>query len=456
MQLRREVVIEAMSLSGSQPFAMLLCQFADFATDEPHPVAHYQSLIEQAGTGGLADYWAAAALNQINLAGSKVFGWKVLPATQGQYLAANPSRWQKIQGAIDAFRPEVNVNQYFGVIAVFNHDGLDTGAAFQGAGAGRGVVCGPGDTNVTFLGHETGHLFGLSHSYDTSSRKLIYWSAPGEYYDMHDIMSAANVYADTSSRFEKAGPLLAAPNLDHLGWLDPSRVWTPSHGSSFQDQVELVSLGHPEVSGTLAAKIEDLYVEFRTADGWDKAIPRPAVLIHSWQDPDAVVLASDPVNHVNDWQPGQVYGPTALHELFSRKGVKVGTTFVPIEAEFFLGGTWVAVESFNLQAKTARITITHQARPKILSGPRLFERVVPIVGGLAQEGPGWIVLPSGSMIPVPRGSPVLEVLDRLAIIATTEALPAEARRSVERTVVEELAILVERLGESDSTGNDRS
>jgi len=416
-----------MSLSGSQKFAMLLCKFADSTTVEPHPTSYYQDLIERAGTGGLADYWKAASLNHIDLGGSMVYGWKVLTSTHDQYVAAHPSRWEKILGAIAAF-PEVNVSGYTGVVAVFNRDIGDSGAA------GAGVLCGPEDTNVTFLAHETGHVFGLQHSFDTSSRMDVSWSAPGEYYDLHDIMSAMNVYMDRTSAFGMAGPLLAAPNLDRLGWLDPSRVWTPPlTGSSSQSQLDLVSLDSPGFPGYIAAKIGTLYVEFRTVDGWDKAIPRPAVLIHFLRDPNAVVLASDPVKYVNDWQPGQTYGPS------------------PIRAAIFHGGTWVHVESFNMQARTARITITHQTRP-ISMLDRIFEGAAQIVLSQAQDGGGWIVLASGRIIPVAPRSPVLEVLDKLAIAAETEALSVEARRSVERTVFADLANLLERFIEPHSSG----
>ena len=80
--------------------------------------------------------------------------------------------------------------------------------------------------NVTFLAHETGHVFGLQHSFDQSNRKDATWSAPGEYYDKHDIMSAMNTYSASNEKFGKYGPLLCTPNLDSMGWLPPSRVWS--------------------------------------------------------------------------------------------------------------------------------------------------------------------------------------------------------------------------------------
>jgi hypothetical protein len=89
--------------------------------------------------------------------------------------------------------------------------------------------------SVTFLGHETGHVFDLEHSFDQSDRKLVDWSAPGEYFDMYDVMSAMNVYLtyDRNQKFGGSGPLLCSANLDRMGWLPASRVWSPTGPNCF-------------------------------------------------------------------------------------------------------------------------------------------------------------------------------------------------------------------------------
>jgi hypothetical protein len=162
---------------------------------------------------------------------------------------------------------------------------------------------------------------------------------------MHDIMSAMNAYTDNTSPFGQAGPLLAAPNLDRMRWLD--RMWLPPFGSgSYVDHVVLTSLGHPEVPGPMVARIGPLYVEFRTKDGWDKAIPYPAVLIHTLRGATAVVLPSnrDPNRWVNDWKEGQTYGPS------------------PIYAAIYHAGTWIEIEKFDLDQYQAHLKVTHQQR----------------------------------------------------------------------------------------------
>jgi hypothetical protein len=409
-----------MRVSGSQPFAVLLCKFGDSPTTEPHPSGYYEDLVAQ-GKGGLGDYWPDASLGNIDLEGSKVFGWKVLDVKRDDFVNAHPSRREKIDGAIAAF-PASATSNVTGVIAVFNVSPGDSAAA------GNGVLCGPGDPSVTFLGHETGHVFGLEHSFDTSSRKDAPWSAPGEYFDMHDVMSAMNVYDRGGQPFSPLGPLLAAPNLDRMGWLDPTRVWTPSGtNSSSVDEFDLVSLGHREIPGYLAARIGGLYVEFRTQDGWDAAIPRAAVLIHTLRDPNAIVLSSDPANYVNDWQPGQTYGPSAL-------------------VLALRGGTQIRVDSFDLEAKKARITVGRHARPIIEEG------AVEIFGGIEADGGGWIVLPSGKIVRVPPRSPVLTLLDKLAVAGDTTMLSEAARRSVEHAVLDDVAKAARKLAKERQPG----
>ena len=376
---------------GSQKLIVLLCKFKDAVGVEPHPPSFYEDLFRR-GTGGINDYWIAASHGKINLDGTKVFGWRTLAQDRAEYVNSHVSRWDKIQGAIDAF-PEIQVVQHSGVVAIFNGDVGDGGRS------GIGVLVNLNDLNTTFLAHETGHTFGLGHSFDQSDRKLKTWSAPGEYYDDHDIMSAMHVFHHEQQRFGPSGPLLCAPLMDFLNWLDVSRVWTPPHSGSGIDTLELVSLGHPEVPGYLAARVDDsLYVEFRTNDGWDQGLPRATVLIHELSGKTVVAMTKQTASGAitgtgrwnHEWLPGETFGETSPILLDIR------------------GGTQISVDSFNLEAKKARITIRrHAQRPIAKHGD--------ILVGVAGGGDGILILPNGKILKVPPHSPLIRVM--LAVTA---------------------------------------
>ncbi len=324
-------------MRGSQKFAILLCEFKNSGNVISPPKAFFEKLFLQ-GTGGVNDYWRSASHGNIDLNGSKVLGWKKIDQTLSDFLAANPERYQKISAAKSIFSEEVSSE--YKVVAIYNENVGDGGST----GKGGGVLAGPIDWDSTWLAHEIGHVLGLNDSSDQSTRENSPGVRPGLYYDMHDIMSARNVYSFPDPQFTGSGPLLNAANMDMMGWLDPSRTWTKSNlYSTTYYQFKLVSLGHPEIPGYIAAKFGSLYIEFRTQDGWDRGIPRPCVLIHELNSihSNSVVIASDLPNYVNDWQPGQFYGSSdAFWNNF--------------------GGSRIYIDSFDLHEKTATITVRYK------------------------------------------------------------------------------------------------
>lgn len=385
-----------MALTGSQRFAVLLCRLGDTQNDNLQDPDYFREMFVNRGSRGLNDYWVEASLGNIDLDGSEVFGWTTLDQDREAYIEAHPSRWDKIQGAIDAFG--LDTTPYTGIVAIFSDELGDSSAS------GNGVLAGPRDTNLTFMAHETGHVMGLEHSFDQSDRRLASWSQPGEYYDRFDIMSAMNVWSFRSQRFGRSGPLPCAGNMDTMGWLPAARVWTArASNSSGTECVDLVSLSRPDVPGFLAARVGDVYVEFRTRDGWDAGLPYAGVLIHAMSGPNAVVLASDPDKHVLHWQPGQVYGPDDLDFRVN-------------------GGTQITIESFDQQAGRARICVNRRARRPYVVGPAR-------VGiGVAAGAGGYIILPSGRRVPVPPRSPLIAMLEEVAAGLEAEQALGEAAR----------------------------
>jgi len=365
--------------TGSQKLAVLLCKLEDTADLEPEPVNYFRDLFVTKSTGGLNDYWTDASLGGINLDTTEVFEWRTIEQNRADFLNARPDRGSKIQGAVDAF--SLDRSQFAGVVALFNVGVGDSGAA------GAGVLGAPGDYNVTFLAHETGHVFGFDHSFDQSGRKAETWSAPGEYYDKYDIMSAMNVFSHNHPRFGQRGPLLCTANLDRMGWLLSSRVWTGPINGSFSECLDLVPLGHPEMPGYLAAQVGPYYVELRTQDRWDAGIPRPCVLIHAMYGTNATVIASDRANWVNDWQAGQSFGP-------SQAAMAIG------------GGIRIEVVSIDPSNMRARICVTRQAGRNDREG-------VLFVGSIA-VGDGWVLLKDVLFRVPPKGGPLREVVDLAA------------------------------------------
>lgn len=128
------------------------------------------------------------------------------PKTRDEFDATPPARSDRIDGAVEA--AGINRDNYAGVVAIFDISVGD---------AGGGVLAGP-----------------------------------GEYFDSLDIMSAMNVSAHQDSRFNQSGPLLCTGNQDRMGWLPANRIWSPPQYQSSINEVDPVSLGHPEVPGFIS------------------------------------------------------------------------------------------------------------------------------------------------------------------------------------------------------------
>ena len=375
-----------------QPFAVLLCRFTDSAAAPPHDAAHFERLVVQVGTGGLHDYWRAASLGEVDLDGSRVFGWTTLPHTRDEFVAQHADRWGRISGAFAAF-PDVRLGDFVGVIVCFSDDVADAGAA------NNGVLANIDCWNVTFLGHETGHVMGLDHSFDESTRQAADWSAPGEYFDMSDIMSAMNVHADSGHEFSPRGPMVSVAHLDRLNWLSAGRVWQPGTTGSGVDQFDLVALSHPEVPGYLAAQVGGVHVEFRVPDGFDAGLFQPAVRIHELRGTNPVMLASQ-LAPDGDWLPGTTFGPSDA-------------------ALRILGGTEMTIESFDLQRHTARIGVRVTAPAAV---PQLVGRASY---GVTVDGGGYLVLPSGKIIKIPPRGPVMDLLANVESLVDAQAHGAQ-------------------------------
>jgi len=334
-----------MERKGPQKLAVLLCRFSDTNNNTEPPRQFFEDLFLNRNTGGLNDYWHDVSHGAINLDGSEIFGWQTLNISVADFIRTVPGRDGKVAYAVNAFG--LNIGDYAAVVGIFN-------AVIGGGGShGWAVLAQAGDLNLTFLAHETGHAFGLDHSYDRSGRVIIEdQTHPGEYYDRNDIMSAMNVDSGEDARFGRRGPILNAPNMERMGWLDPTRVWHRPSGKSGYFRVELVSLGHPEIPGYLVAKVGSLYVEFRTQDGWDDGIFMSCIEIRKMQNANSYLYLSNPSTFRTDWLPGSMFGPDDTKWEI-------------------MGGVRIFIDSFDKEHKKAHITIHYHVGHGVEEAPIL-------------------------------------------------------------------------------------
>jgi hypothetical protein len=136
------------------------------------------------------------------------------------------------------------------------------------------------DLNVSNTGHETGHGYGLGHSWLATPER--------EYGNDWDIMGSGRYTYSDGLPYSPKGPGLDAPNLDFLGLFPAELIWTNAPTNPCET-ISLLPLNKPNL-GYMAARISKLdrtyYVEYRQPTGWDRGFPRQAVLINevrNWQ-----------------------------------------------------------------------------------------------------------------------------------------------------------------------------
>jgi hypothetical protein len=208
-----------------------------------------------------------------------------------------------------------------------NPDGSSTGQSNVALSDGThqlSLVVLPNETNLTGVGHETGHGFGYDHS-----RKLSYSTT--DYKDATDVMSAYDsTYEVTNlgtsfggavlgSQANDKGPGLTAINLDAQGWIPAGRHELFNNAVPNQSTITLHALSDPNAlgaSGFLEARVpaaisiensapldangplvptnpttcsgtgyacttsQYYSIDYRQQTGWDSGFPASAVEVH--------------------------------------------------------------------------------------------------------------------------------------------------------------------------------
>jgi hypothetical protein len=292
-------------------WAVILCKFND-DNSEPFSKQYYNDLFTVNDTGSVWNmirYFKDYSHGTLDLTGTKVFGWYQLNKSVQDYnnllgaARAALIQWARAAATADG----VDLSPFFSVVACTN--------LWQDIGAvSSGVVSQGSATQIPrLLGHEMGHVYGLQHSrIDGSS---------DDYMDPWDIMSAANDYSAADAEFSLIGPGLNAANMRSRGWLDETRVWKDSSGHDVDETIILRPLDRRDLSGFLAAETpcSDYLVEFRLREGWDGAIPRPAILVHRFDDGHSYLMPGNFGN--SDLIAGDSFGdpePALPVDIFSK------------------------------------------------------------------------------------------------------------------------------------------
>jgi hypothetical protein len=401
------------------PWAIVLARYAD-KPSVPQPPDYYQDFYTRGGTGGVVDYWREVTFGNLDLTGSQVFGWLTMThsSTELTGMTFPAARSTLVQWGRDAAAAAgIDLTPFRNVLVVHN-DGVDHGAA------GNGVLIVQSDTRLCefgFICHEMGHGHGLPHS----------WSANGdvEYGDGWDIMSFATTTPLFPVSFRGASGMasvgLNARNVQALGVLEPSRLWSPA-GPDFSATITLDPLNQAQIGnhGSLVASIppgataparpdgSTWTVEFRRKSGWDQAIPEDAVVIHQVR-----------TNTLSYLQPAMWSSFTA------------GQQFVTPAPEVYVK---VAAIGGNPSTATLRIwdlpegcLRKEDSKPKVYLIHNGTKRWVTSPAVLFALGKGWgdvRVVPDGALGAVPDGPDVVQM------VASVSPRPVPLNRPVSLTV----------------------
>jgi hypothetical protein len=386
------------------PWAVILCKFSDNGS-EPFPRSFYDNLFTGAGAGtmNMVDFFADMSHGQIDLSGSKVFGWYTLSQKRADYTGGGPNPAGR-QALVDwakqsATSHGVTLADFFGVVVCMN---VPTDLF---GGGGRQAVCDNGSMQPSLLGQEMGHGYGLDHARANGSE--------ADYQDPYDIMSTANAFETPSTAYTNIGPGLNAATMASQNWIDESRVWK-SAGGDFDLTVPLRPLHRHNLPGFLAARIGPYLVEYRSRERWDNNGGFPVVLVHRFQNNHSYVMSS--ANGKQGLSVGDVFRLNRLTYVFQVDVVQIDD----------------AQETAYVRLHYASLIIRRPTND-LMAG--------------ASVGGGSFLVMDGQIVPIPATSPAMALLEQAYIHHEPEALQGPG--------VREQVSQLEQLRQTQARENDR-
>jgi hypothetical protein len=392
-------------IAESTPWAVLLFKFQDDLT-ERWPRRHYERLFTSAGTGSMnmLDYFSEMSHGRLDLSGSQVFGWFILPIDRADY-ATTPTKPGQLDrpGLLALCRKMVadqgiDLSGFPKQLISLNADETDFygyfGLAFSDA-----TSIFPG-----ILGHEMGHGYGLDHSRQEG------WDL--DYKDFWDVMSALDTAMAPHPEYQRVGPGLNAANMRGRGWLDEDRVFK-APATAFSTTIELRPLHRHDLSGHLAAQVGDFLVEYRPKQKWDAAFHHSSVFVHRlWNNRSYLMKGTDGSKPAFDLPAGGSFSGDP-HSGFTRYTVEV--------------------EEINDADQVAVIKLSHSTMPVT---PGLL---VEILAGIAPGG-GGLIFWGGKLTKIPPSPPILLVVERLvALLSSVTAGGIVEQTAARRSVLTGLA-----------------
>ena len=376
------------------PWAILLCKFSDNAT-EPFPRSFYENLFTFSGLGtmNMVDFYSDMSHGQLDLRGSKVFGWHTLSQKRSDYTGSGPN-WAGRQALIDwakqaATSAGVNLANYFGVVVCMN---VPTDLF---GGGGKQAVCDNNSMQPSLLGQEMGHGYGLEHSRANGSED--------DYQDPYDIMSTWSPYETPNSTYTDIGPGLNAATMSSQSWLDESRVWKSA--GDFDTTIQLRPLHRHKLPGYLAARVGAFVVEYRAREFWDNNNAFPVVLVHRFQNNHSYIMyATD-----------------------GRKGLYTGSVFQSNTAYFRHRVEVLQIDDQNKMAYV-RLKFTSLIRPHSTFGAG------QVISDTTSDG-GYVLI-GDHIVPIPSRSPAMALLEQAAALHAPETLENQALGEHLREVVQ--------------------